>query len=184
MLLSADEDGEISLWQLKGQLLKSLPKHNREVTSVAFSSDSEFLVTADQGGEGRLWRISDSNEPIRKIGHTAAIKKILFSPDNQLIATASSDNTIKLWKTLDGTLLITLKGHQAEVTAIDFLSKTGQLLLASASEDNTVILWDISELGEIEKLIKQGCMWIKDYLKDRTEPRILKEECSKMDNES
>ena len=53
-------------------------------------------------------------------------------------------------------------------------------LFASASEDHTVILWDISELGTLEKLIKQGCMWIKDYLTDRKNPDILKEECGKI----
>ena len=181
MLLSASNDGKIILWWLEGGYL-NLPPHKLEVISVAFSLDNKFLVTADRSGEGKLWRISDSEgiKPIT-IKHTAGINKVLFFQNRQfnrqLIATASSDTTIKFWE-LDGTLLTTFKGHQGGVTAIDFSPSSE--LFASASEDHTVILWDISELGTLEKLIKQGCMWIKDYLTDRKNPDILKEECGKI----
>jgi len=196
MLLSASNDGEITLWQQvyqstwSPQILSPQHKHKREVTSVAFSLDNQFLVTADQGGEGRLWKIADSKEPIT-IKHTAAINKVRFfrndklsqkplknkQPNQQLIATASSDKTIKFW-TLDGTLLTTFKGHRGGVTAIDF-SPSGELF-ALAGGDHTVILWDISKLGTLKELIKKGCMWIKDYLTDRKDPEILKEECGKI----
>ncbi len=184
MLLSAN-DGKITLWQQQVEqstwLLRDLsPSHKSKVNSVAFSSDSQLLVTADQGGEGRLWKVADSKD-IKLIGHTAAINKVLFFKskqlNRQLIATASNDNTIKFWE-LDGTLLTTFKGHQGGVTAIDF-SPTGEFF-ASASEDQ-VILWDISKLGTLKTLIKQGCLWIKDYLlTDRKNHEILKEECDKI----
>jgi WD40 repeat protein len=184
MLLSTSNDGKITLWQQQVEqstwLLRDLsPSNKSKVNSVAFSLDSQLLVTADQGGEGKLWKVADNQD--ETIKHTAAINKVLFFQNKQLnrqlIATASNDNTIKFWE-LDGTLLTTFKGHQGGVTAIDF-SPTGEFF-ASASEDQ-VILWDISKLGTLKTLIKRGCLWIKDYLlTDREGPEILKEECGQV----
>ena len=187
MLLSTSNDGKITLWQQQVEqstwLLRDLsPSNKSKVNSVAFSLDSQLLVTADQGGEGKLWKVADSKDirPIKTIEHKPGINKVLFFQDKQLnkplLVTASSD--IKFWE-LDGTLLTTLKGHRGAVTAIDF-SPTDNFF-ASASEDHTVILWGIPELGTLEKLIKQGCLWIKDYLlTDREGPEILKEECGQV----
>ncbi|XWK91278.1 MAG: hypothetical protein U7127_14875 [Phormidium sp.] len=39
-------------------------------------------------------------------------------------------------------------------------------LLASGALDNNLIVWNLQQVGTLDKLLVQGCQWIKDYLKN------------------
>ena len=55
-------------------------------------------------------------------------------------------------------------GHKAAVESIDF-SPDGKTLI-SGSDDRTVILWTKEDDPDSKELLKHGCEWAQDYLKN------------------
>ena len=131
----------LSLQQIlnKIQEKNNLQGHKEGVTGVAFSPDSQKVVTVSNDQTAKLWTIQ--GKLLRTfVGHEGNIYSVSFSPDGQTVATASKDETIKLWN-LQGQVLHTFTGHQDSVYSVTF-SPDGQYL-ASSSRDKTVRLWDL-----------------------------------------
>ena len=131
----------LSLQQILNQIQEknNLQGHKEGVTGVAFSPDSQKVITVSNDKTAKLWTIQ-GKLLTTFIGHKSNIYSVSFSPDGQTVATASKDQTIKLWN-LQGQLLKTFKGHKDSVYSVAF-SPDGQYL-ASSSRDKTVRLWDL-----------------------------------------
>ena len=131
----------LSLQQIlnKIQEKNNLQGHKEGVTGVAFSPDSQKVVTVSNDQTAKLWTIQ-WKFLTTFIGHECNIYSVSVSPDGQTVATASKDETIKLWN-LQGQVLHTFTGHQDSVYSVTF-SPDGQYL-ASSSRDKTVRLWDL-----------------------------------------
>ena len=63
---------------------------------------------------------------------------------------------------LQGNLLQEFKGHQDSVWGVSF-SPDGKTI-ATGSGDNTARLWTVRNL---DRVLKDGCAWVKDYLHNR-----------------
>jgi WD40 repeat protein/energy-coupling factor transporter ATP-binding protein EcfA2 len=173
MLASASVDKTVRLWSVDGTLLNTLEGHSDMVRGVIFSPDGKILASSSVDGTVRLWSL-DGTLLNTLEGHTDAVFGVSFSPDGKMLASSGYDHTVRLWH-LNGTLLRTLTGHKERVWGVSF-SPDGQSV-ASASDDRTVRLWRIdpddliSDIDiKLNKMLKKGCNWIKDYLK--TNPNI------------
>jgi WD40 repeat protein/energy-coupling factor transporter ATP-binding protein EcfA2 len=146
-IASASSDNTVRLWNLQGQLLKTLKGHRSAVWGVAFSPDGKTIASASSDNTVRLWNLQGQLLKTLK-DHSDAVIGVAFSPDSKTIASASSDNTVRLWN-LQGQLLKTLNGHSDQVIGVAFSpdSKT----IASASSDNTVRLWNLQ--GQLLKTL-------------------------------
>jgi WD40 repeat protein len=117
-------------------------QHTSGVTSVAFSRDSQKIVTGSDDKTVHLWD-AKTGQPIGQplSGHTDAVFSVAFSPDGQKIVSGSDDKTVRLWDAKTGKPIgQPLSGHTDAVFSVAF-SPDGQKIV-SGSFDNTVRLWD------------------------------------------
>jgi WD40 repeat protein len=149
-------------------LRQPLIRHEAAVNSITFSPDGKMIASASDDKTVKLWSV-DGKEVQTLTAHTDWIYSIAWSPDGKTIASASQDKTVKLWSMETDKMLVlrqTLIGQEFAVNSITF-SPDGKMI-ASASEDYTVILWNLEDLY-LDKLMRDACEWVGDYLKYNSE---------------
>lgn len=87
--------------------------------------------------------ISQNEEVVFPIKHSASLTSLKYSHNRQLIATSSNDCTIKIWLSSKNILLKNLLAHTQVVNCIDFSANDS--LIASGSNDSSIIVWDIKK---------------------------------------
>lgn len=136
---------EIQIRQTDGTRLKTFPAHNKQINSLSFSPNGQWIASASSDGSVKVTAVEGAEEGAEiltieeKEEENTFFYKARFSPDGQTLATVSSGDSIKLWN-LEGQEIVQLQGHKAEVFDIQF-SPDGNTL-ATASADGTAKLWD------------------------------------------
>ncbi|NEO35990.1 MAG: TIR domain-containing protein [Moorea sp. SIOASIH] len=143
-ILTASKDTTAKLWNLKGELIKTLAGHSARVNSAVFSTDGNTIVTTSEDKTAKLWdkegkllNTLQRHDCVRN--GQCQVNSAVFSPDGQTILTASDDNTATLWNK-KGKLINTLRGHKDIVVSAVF-SPDGKKII-TASRDKTAKLWD------------------------------------------
>ena len=135
-LASTGVDGDIRIWDTKsGRDVRRLRGSVQSVDRLAWSSSMRSLVSADQGGFLRVWRLDDDLQRILG-GHSADIVPLVFSPSGTRIATGSNDKTLRLWDVTTGTSA-PWHGHTSSVRYPGLVGDK----VASAGLDQSVRLW-------------------------------------------
>jgi WD40 repeat protein len=142
-LLASSDGRVVRLWGLAtGKTVRALDLKAERARLLAFSPDSQVLLTVGKKGWVCLWNVADGR-PLRSLetrpGHT--VVAVAFSPDGKLLATAGEDNTVSLWDAADGRERRIL-GHPGALWTVAF-APDGKALV-SASQDGTLKVWEVA----------------------------------------
>jgi guanine nucleotide-binding protein subunit beta-2-like 1 protein len=147
--LSASWDSELRLWDIAtGKTTRRFVGHEKDVLSVAFSTDNRQIVSGSRDATIRLWNtlgeckytISGDSE-----GHTEWVSCVRFSPSQSvpLIVSSGWDRLVKVWNLTNCKLRNDLVGHTGYLNTV-CVSPDGSLA-ASGGKDGTAMLWDLNE---------------------------------------
>ncbi|KAK3818069.1 MAG: WD40-repeat-containing domain protein [Linnemannia elongata] len=115
------------------------------IVSIAFSPDSQRIVSGTVYGMVQLWDSTSGEELLAMEGHTSPISSVAYSPCGNRIASASHNKTVRLWDLATGVCIFVLEGHSDNVISVKFSPDGRQLV--SCSYDGTIRYWD-TETGE------------------------------------
>jgi WD40 repeat protein len=129
----------IQVWDLRLEARPAEPLlHQQRIYSLAFSPDSQRLVTATGNNAAQVWEVATGRSLFR-LPHAELVMSACFSPDGRQILTASADRTARLWDATTGAPLAEPLRHDGRVVHAEFRSGGEQIL--TASRDRTVKLW-------------------------------------------
>ncbi|MUG93219.1 hypothetical protein F7734_12580 [Scytonema sp. UIC 10036] len=161
-IVTGSQDGAAKIWNRQGKELMTLRGHEDGILAIAISPDRQTIATVSKDRTVKLWNLQ-GQMLVTLYCHEGDINSMIFSHDSKIFVTASEDKTIKLW-TREGKILQTLGGHHAGVKSVSF-SPDGRVLASSDSLGN-VIFWHLDLNSNPDKLLVQGCDWVRDYLRN------------------
>src|SRR5688572_4109276 len=69
--------------------------HSGWISSMAFSPDGKWVVTASKDSTLRLWEVATRREVRVFSGHESELYNVAFSPDSARILSGGLDNTLR-----------------------------------------------------------------------------------------
>jgi len=130
-------------------LLYTLSSHTNSVESVAYSPDSDTVLTGSLDHTAILWNAHTGTKLRTLVGHTDGIRTVAYSPDGRTVVTGGWDNTAILWDVATGTILHKLLGHTDYVISSAFTPDGRSVLTGGYGSDSRVILWDVQSGTQI-----------------------------------
>ncbi|KAF8995595.1 WD40 repeat-like protein [Hymenopellis radicata] len=146
-------------WNLKiwdsttGELLQELVGHTKWITSVSFSDDGTYIISASADMSIRIWDASTGKQLRKLLGHTKGVLAIAFSHDTQYIVSGSEDLSVRIWARDPkvGNQLKQLDGHIDGVRSVAFSHDDMQVV--SGSYDMSVRIWDVKTGQQVRELL-------------------------------
>jgi WD40 repeat protein len=133
-------NGKLKVYNLPGGTLAyEVTAHSSWVTTVAYSSNGNYVVTGGSDNKVKIWD-NAGTLLFTCTGHTDDISGVKISPDNNFVISSSKDNSIKIWEIATGALVRTFTGHTNNVNGIDIAPDGSKIV--SASSDSTCKIWD------------------------------------------
>jgi WD40 repeat protein/DNA-binding SARP family transcriptional activator len=146
-LASADQDGTISVWNLRTHALReTLTGHSAAAQAVVFSPDGRTLYTAGFDGIVILWDLGGARrlgEPFRYGSYFGgASTASAVSPSGSMFAVSPRRDRVSLLNAATRPVGPALRGPLGYVTAIAF-SPDGNLIAATGTRQ--AVIWDTAE---------------------------------------
>lgn len=79
--VSGSDDGFVYSWNTSDASVRNaLVGLKGQVTGVAISRNSEYVLASDKGNRPKVWRLSTGDELVTLSGHTAKVNDVCFTP--------------------------------------------------------------------------------------------------------
>ena len=146
-------DFQIGLWDVaSGEFTHTLIGHTKSITSIAFSPDSNMLISSANDDTIRMWDVASGEQkliitrqdfpsPPNVVWQTVVWDEG-FSSDGRILTHTTGEGHIHLWDSSTGEHKKTLKGHTDRIVSLSFSIDSN--ILVSKSKDGTVLVWDLA----------------------------------------
>lgn len=128
--------------------------HQGSVYSVAYSPNSNNILTGGWDRNARIWDLTSGLPLHPPMLHQSGVLAVDFSRDGKLAVTGCYDGTVWLWDTSTRALRGSFLRHQAAVLAVTFSPDSKTLITGSA--DNTAQCWDVTSGKPLGVPLKHG----------------------------
>jgi len=140
-LLTGNQEGEFTLWDgtdFSFELIMSA--HDVSFRCMEWSHNSNYLLTADAGGNIKYW--SPSIAPVRSLDSHGGqpVHGLSFSPSDTRFVSCGDDSTVRVWDWARGEEERSLEGHLWDVKCCEWHPRSS--VIASGSKDHLAKLWD------------------------------------------
>lgn len=139
-----------------GKVLMNLEGHATGISSIAYSPDGNWLVTAGADRTARLWR-SATGQCQTVFEHDAELHEARFSPDGKWIVVRDSEKLLLVLEAATGrkAAQIEILPRPGQPVIFEF-SPNGKCLLAASLDSDTAGLWETATGVRLGELAGQG----------------------------
>jgi len=111
---------ELELWSWPDKKrLGRLEGHDKDITTVAFTSDSKMLASGSTDRTIKLWNVEALNERATLKQHAWAVCSLAFTADGQHLASGGVDGMLLYWRLSDARL-VWAQANQFPVRCVTF----------------------------------------------------------------
>jgi WD40 repeat protein len=122
--------GALGIWLYTPDLadLGRLTGHTKAVYGLAFSPDSQQLLSVSHDMTVRIWDLATQTERFSLTGHTDLVVAAVWSPAGDLVASGAYDGTVRLWDPDSGREVRVLDGQGGWVNQVAFAGEGKQVV--------------------------------------------------------
>jgi WD40 repeat protein len=140
-------DNTVMLWEVStGRLVTTLVGHQKRVISVAFSPNSQRVVTGSLDGSVRVWSAS-RNQQIQSI-NAQGVHSVSFSPDGRTVVSTSYQDGVIFWDVDSGQPIKTI--HSSGAGRVSFTSDWHLMSFGTYPPE----VWDVENGRKLKELQK------------------------------
>lgn len=144
LLATGSADRTVKVWEVNSRKMPLTLIHTWRISSVKFSSESNYLVSLREDGWLRIWELwgqSITCERLRKIQYAISASYITFSPDGKILAFPGMKNEIVNIFDFQKKEEIYKLEHPLPVETVAF--RSDGRVIACADRKGSVHLWDL-----------------------------------------
>ena len=140
-LVTASEDGEISLWDVAtGKVVKRWRAHDRRIRAVVHAGHAALLASSDTDRTVKLWDTSNG-ELLWESTTPSDSRDLQFSADGQWLYGGGWFDLFT-WKVASGELQVIDTDHRGIINNLAVLGSSGALASVSRQTDSAVLIID------------------------------------------
>lgn len=153
-LVAAGDGANIQIWDARtGELVRRLEGywedpatqqewlgHTKEVTTLAFSPDGQFLATGSADTTIVFWDLETGEARWSSEAPWATVTKMVFNREGNLVLSIGKDNKARTLRVAGGKTTATYEGHLSTLNGAAFGPQPDTIL--TAGNDGTLRLWE------------------------------------------
>lgn len=159
-LLLGYKTGELVIADIvTGELLETIPAHEKELWDICISADQKGCVTGGGDATVKFWSfrmVTENNKRILSMVHNNTLKLeetvlgVRLSGNGKFLAIALLDSTVKLFFVDSLKFYLNLYGHKLPVTCMTISEDS--TLIATGSADRNIKIWGM-DFGDCHRSI-------------------------------
>ena len=141
LILSGSNDASARFWDLKGNPLPAIIKHEAGVFDVALSKNGKWFATSAYDSLIILGKTETFLDDTIHLNYPSAVEKIAFSPKYSFLVSGHADSNVILWN-LKGEEIKRFSKNIGSISAMAFSPKGDKILVGDSK--NGAVLYDIN----------------------------------------